>query len=78
MWYDFYNKTAILSKGSYFFITAPVHTIPLLVRGGYILPTQIPAVTTTLRYITPIYLFSYHYLFLLLYFTCSLNYECAT
>ncbi|KAE9534562.1 hypothetical protein AGLY_008652 [Aphis glycines] len=48
MWYDFYNKTAILSKGSYFFITAPAHTIPLLVRGGYILPTQIPAVTTTL------------------------------
>ncbi|XP_060837223.1 lysosomal alpha-glucosidase-like [Rhopalosiphum padi] len=47
-WYDFYNNTAILSKGSYFFITAPTHTIPLLVRGGYILPTQMPALTTTL------------------------------
>jgi len=51
IWYDFYNKTAILSNGNHFVITAPADTIPLLVRGGYILPTQMPALTTTLRYI---------------------------
>ncbi|XP_060863594.1 lysosomal alpha-glucosidase-like isoform X3 [Metopolophium dirhodum] len=48
IWYDFYNKTAILSNGNHFVITAPADTIPLLVRGGYILPTQMAALTTTL------------------------------
>lgn len=51
IWYDFYNKTAISSNGNYFVITAPADTIPLLVRGGYILPTQMPALTTKLRYL---------------------------
>ncbi|XP_029347280.1 lysosomal alpha-glucosidase [Acyrthosiphon pisum] len=48
IWYDFYNKTAILSNGNHFVITAPADTIPLLVRGGFILPTQMAASTTTL------------------------------
>lgn len=48
-WYNFYTKMTILSSGSFFVITAPPDTIPLIIRGGYILPTQIPDLTTTLR-----------------------------
>lgn len=49
MWYDFYSKNAILSNGSFYVVAAPPDTIPLMIRGGYILPTQMPALTTTLR-----------------------------
>ncbi|XP_025416315.1 lysosomal alpha-glucosidase-like isoform X2 [Sipha flava] len=47
-WYEFYNKNIILSNGSFFVIEAPIDTIPLMVRGGFILPTQMPSITTTL------------------------------
>lgn len=47
VWYDFYNKTIILSKGDYYNFNAPIDTIPLIIRGGYILPAQVPAKTTT-------------------------------
>lgn len=49
-WYEFYNKNVVLSNGSFFVIEAPIDTIPLMVRGGFILPTQMPSLTTTLRY----------------------------
>jgi len=49
IWYDYYSKNKILSNGSIFTVEAPKDTIPLAVRGGYILPTQDPATTTTSR-----------------------------
>jgi len=50
IWYDYYSKNVIVSNGSFFTIDAPEDTIPLAIRGGYILPIQDPAVTTTFRY----------------------------
>lgn len=50
IWYDYYSKTMIQSNGSIFTIEAPIDTIPLGIRGGYILPIQDPSTTTTLRY----------------------------
>lgn len=47
VWYDFYSKTGIYSKGQDFNLSAPLDTIPVLVRGGYILPQQTPKQTTT-------------------------------
>ncbi|XP_043284600.1 lysosomal alpha-glucosidase-like isoform X2 [Venturia canescens] len=46
-WYDFYEKKRILSRGENYTLEAPLDTIPLLVRGGYILPAQTPSKTTT-------------------------------
>lgn len=40
----------MLSTGSIFTVEAPKDIIPLAIRGGYILPTQDPATTTTFRY----------------------------
>ncbi|KAJ8974175.1 hypothetical protein NQ317_004852 [Molorchus minor] len=47
IWYDFYSKTGIRSGGSNFTIAAPLDTIPLLIRGGYVIPQQTPKQTTT-------------------------------
>ncbi|KAJ8950170.1 hypothetical protein NQ314_008023 [Rhamnusium bicolor] len=47
IWYDFYTKSGIHSIGQQFNLSAPLDTIPLLVRGGYILPQQTPKQTTT-------------------------------
>lgn len=35
------------SKGDRFNLSAPIDTIPLLIRGGYIIPQQAPESTTT-------------------------------
>jgi len=51
IWYDYYSKKCTQSNGSIFTVEAPNDTIPLKIRGGYILPTQDPATTTTSRYI---------------------------
>ncbi|XP_050537143.1 lysosomal alpha-glucosidase-like [Daktulosphaira vitifoliae] len=48
LWYDYYTKEIIISNGSVFTLPAPPDTIPLLLRGGYVLPTQVPATTTKL------------------------------
>ncbi|VVC33074.1 Hypothetical protein CINCED_3A013653 [Cinara cedri] len=48
IWYDYYSKTSTLSNGSFFTVKAPLDTIPLTIRGGYILPIQDPSTTTTL------------------------------
>lgn len=46
MWYDFYSKSPIVSKGEVFNISAPLDTIPLFIRGGYIIAQQPPKQTT--------------------------------
>ncbi|XP_034941549.1 lysosomal alpha-glucosidase-like [Chelonus insularis] len=47
LWFDFYNKSFVISKGQNFTLPAPVDTIPILIRGGNILPAQTPGKTTT-------------------------------
>lgn len=46
-WFDL--KTGLEIIGTDVTLDAPYDTIPLLLRGGSIIPTQDPAVTTTLR-----------------------------
>lgn len=46
-WYDYYSHQRIESNGTRFNISAPLDTIPLIIRGGYILPQQEPLQTTT-------------------------------
>lgn len=48
VWYDFYNtKSTIRSFGGNYNLSAPLDTIPVLVRGGFVLPQQTPKQTTT-------------------------------
>lgn len=47
LWYDFYTKASFESKGQRFNISAPLDTIPVFIRGGYIIPQQSPLQTTT-------------------------------
>lgn len=51
VWYDYYSKNKILSNGTVFNVKVSKDTIPLAIRGGYILPTQDPGTTTTSRYL---------------------------
>lgn len=47
VWYDWYNQSAITaSPGENITIAAPLGHIPVYVRGGGILPTQEPGMTT--------------------------------
>jgi len=48
-WYDWYSGKATDSTGSEVDFNAPIDTIPLMVRGGVIMPSQAPATTTTQR-----------------------------
>ncbi|XP_055509931.1 lysosomal alpha-glucosidase-like isoform X1 [Leucoraja erinacea] len=45
-WYNLYNGSAIHSKGQYIVLQAPLDTINVHVRGGFILPIQEPSTTT--------------------------------
>lgn len=56
VWYNFYSKNKIQSEGSIFTVEAALDTIPIAIRGGYILPVQDPAATTTSRYNHIVYL----------------------
>ncbi|CAI9734927.1 lysosomal alpha-glucosidase-like [Octopus vulgaris] len=47
LWYDFYTGNMISSAGLYMFLDAPWDKINLHVRGGAIIPTIEPDVTTT-------------------------------
>lgn len=47
IWYDYYTKSMIKSTGANFNFSAPLDTIPLLLRGGYIIPQQAAKMTTT-------------------------------
>lgn len=49
-WYNWYTEFGIESNGTETVIFAPTDTIPLFIRGGSILPTQKPEVTTSLRF----------------------------
>lgn len=48
-WYDWYTGEERNSNGEDVTLDAPFDKIPVLIRGGNVLPTQAPAVTTTLR-----------------------------
>jgi len=46
-WYDWYNQSAIIAtSGQNVTIEAPLGHIPVFVRGGSVLPTQEPGMTT--------------------------------
>lgn len=47
LWYDFYTRKSFFSIGKHFTFPVQLTEIPLLIRGGSILPTQIPGATTT-------------------------------
>lgn len=49
VWYDFYNgdQQGSVSAGMTIDVPAPIDVIPVSIRGGFILPTQFPALTTT-------------------------------
>ncbi|XP_071566173.1 lysosomal alpha-glucosidase isoform X1 [Temnothorax nylanderi] len=47
LWYDYYTLKSFFSIGKHYTLPAPIDNIPLLVRGGSILPAQKPGVTTT-------------------------------
>ncbi|XP_031835185.1 lysosomal alpha-glucosidase isoform X2 [Nomia melanderi] len=48
VWYDFYTKKSLLGgPGKWCTLDAPLDTIPLMIRGGSVLPGQKPALTTT-------------------------------
>ncbi|XP_028045016.1 lysosomal alpha-glucosidase isoform X2 [Monomorium pharaonis] len=46
-WYDYYTLNSFFSIGKHFTLPAPIDRVPLLLRGGSILPTQEPGATTT-------------------------------
>jgi lysosomal alpha-glucosidase len=51
LWYDFYTLASVPASGTRHTLSAPLDTIPLLIRGGSIVPTQAPNTTTTERYV---------------------------
>ena len=53
LWYDFYSFQLVSAGGKWLKLSAPLDTIPLLLRGGFILPTQEPEVTTDLTRLKP-------------------------
>ncbi|KAK6169329.1 hypothetical protein SNE40_020405 [Patella caerulea] len=46
-WYDYYTGERVIGTGDKINLTTPLDKINLHIRGGYILPTQQPALTTT-------------------------------
>lgn len=46
VWYDYYTKDYFQSKGARFNLSAPLDTIPILIRGGIIIPQQGNNLTT--------------------------------
>ncbi|KAK1990425.1 family 31 glycosyl hydrolase [Colletotrichum falcatum] len=48
VWYDWYNQSAVagVSAGQNVTIDAPLGHIPVYVRGGHVIPTQEPGLTT--------------------------------
>lgn len=49
LWYDWYEGYMLEGLGDFRTLDAPWNKIPLLVRGGSIIPTHLPANTTTQR-----------------------------
>ncbi|CAM5085627.1 unnamed protein product [Natator depressus] len=54
-WFDYYTGDEVPASWhrKYVSVDAPLDKIPLFLRGGYILPTQAPATTTTLSRLNP-------------------------
>nr|CAI5826996.1 unnamed protein product [Callosobruchus analis] len=52
VWYDFYTRSSIISAGNMYNLSAPLDRIPLMIKGGHILPMQTPMSTTTLSRMT--------------------------
>ncbi|XP_030816697.1 maltase-glucoamylase, intestinal-like [Camarhynchus parvulus] len=54
-WFDYYTGRKVPSswKKGYYTVYAPLDKIPLYIRGGYILPEQAPATTTTESRLNP-------------------------
>ncbi|XP_017666877.1 PREDICTED: sucrase-isomaltase, intestinal-like isoform X1 [Lepidothrix coronata] len=54
-WFDYYTGLKVPSawKKNYSTVSAPLSKIPLFIRGGYILPEQAPATTTTKSRLNP-------------------------
>ncbi|XP_058276168.1 sucrase-isomaltase, intestinal-like [Hirundo rustica] len=54
-WFDYYTGLKVPSawKKNYATVSAPLNKIPLYIRGGYILPQQAPATTTTESRLNP-------------------------
>ncbi|XP_069608531.1 lysosomal alpha-glucosidase-like [Ranitomeya imitator] len=46
VWYNLVTAAAIVSKGEWFTLSAPLDTINTHIRGGYIIPSQEPGMTT--------------------------------
>ncbi|XP_047112686.1 lysosomal alpha-glucosidase-like [Schistocerca piceifrons] len=46
LWYDSHTLTSVESSGKWYTFNAPLDTIPIFIRGGSILPTQAPNMTT--------------------------------
>lgn len=47
LWYNYYSLLFFFSIGKHYTLPAPIDKIPLLIRGGSILPAQKPSATTT-------------------------------
>ncbi|KAJ9599217.1 hypothetical protein L9F63_010301, partial [Diploptera punctata] len=47
LWYDIYTLSLVNGSGSEKTLSAPLDTIPLLIRGGSAIPAQVPNTTTT-------------------------------
>ncbi|NXG31947.1 SUIS protein, partial [Dromaius novaehollandiae] len=52
-WFDYYTVLPASWLKSYATVDAPLNKIPLFLRGGYILPKQAPATTTTKSRLNP-------------------------
>ncbi|NXQ52281.1 SUIS protein, partial [Anthoscopus minutus] len=52
-WFDYYTVLPSAWKKNYATVSAPLNKIPLYIRGGYILPQQAPATTTTESRLNP-------------------------
>jgi alpha-glucosidase (family GH31 glycosyl hydrolase) len=49
VWYDLFEGDQVIDVMQFVNLDAPLHKINAHIRGGYIVPLQRPAVTTTLR-----------------------------
>ncbi|XP_050403277.1 maltase-glucoamylase [Patella vulgata] len=54
VWYDYYTGSMIKTRGGMETVSAPRDVIPLYIRGGSILPTQLPANTTSFSRMNPL------------------------
>jgi alpha-glucosidase (family GH31 glycosyl hydrolase) len=55
VWYEWLNGSALASPGgTYVTLPAPLSYIPVYIRGGYVVPTQDPNMTTLFSAVNPI------------------------